>query len=169
MKTLIILRHAKTEPHNPGRDHERELTARGRRDADRIGAYLAENDIIPDFILCSDAARAQQTLNEVAPHLPKDIPTRIERKFYDAESSALFQNVRDVDDASSKVMLVGHNPGLENLARGLIGDTRSAKAMKLREKFPTAAVAVIDFDIPRWSDLAWSAGQLDDFAVPADL
>jgi phosphohistidine phosphatase len=169
MKKLMILRHAKAEPHDARRDHQRELTHGGREDAVRMGAYLADNDIIPQLVLCSDAARARQTLEAVAPYLPKGVPQRIERKLYDAESSALLGDLRDIDDAFDAVMFIGHNPGLEDLARGLVRDPSSRFAVEMRRKFPTAALAVIDLDIESWADLSWETGHVIEFVKPADL
>jgi len=169
MKTLMILRHAKAQPHDEERDRERGLAASGREACARVGAFMNENALFPDFILVSDSARTRQTLDGIAPFLPKDIPIRHDRRLYLAESPALLSQLRAVEGRYDKVLLIGHSPGCEDLALGLLHSAETKLARKMKKKFPTAALAVLEISIPQWSDLAWGSAHLDLFVAPSDL
>ena len=170
MKTLLILRHAKAEPQGKAEsDHDRALTHQGQDSAARMGVYLREKDLIPDLIYCSDAVRTVETLQRITPCLADGIPQIIDKKFNLAEGSALLRSIKSSEDKYQRIMLVGHNPGCEVLALTVLKDHNTAPAMTLRNKFPPAALAVLNFDIDQWSDLEAGIGCLVDLVSPREL
>jgi len=170
MRILYLLRHAKSDRGNPDlSDIDRPLAARGRRDAPAMAAYMDEQRYRPDLILCSPAARTRETLASLRPVLGSDIRVEYDPKLYLGSPDVLLRRLRDVEEAVASVLLVGHNPGLERLAGALAprGDRRALARM--REKFPTCALAVIHLQIDRWEQADVSTGTLTDFMVPAGL
>jgi phosphohistidine phosphatase len=168
MKRLILFRHAKSA-YPPGvDDHERPLDARGRRDAPRMGAYLAAEQLLPDLVLVSSAARTRETFALAAPALGP-LESREEPRIYEAPAERLLGVVRETPDAVRTLMLVGHNPGLEDLARTLIGFGDRYAFARLQQKYPTAGVAVIDLDAESWGEIVPREGRLDRFVTPKGL
>jgi phosphohistidine phosphatase len=163
MKTLLILRHAKTQPDAPQGDKARELKERGHRDAAAMGAYLRKEIGTPDAIVTSDAVRARQTAEIVARELNFDRPLVIEPRIYTADEGQLLDVVRQLPNESDTVILVGHNPGFEVLAASLSG--RDEDEVRL----PTAAVARLDFDLPGWSDVRPGSGAWRGITTPSSL
>jgi phosphohistidine phosphatase len=173
MKMLYILRHAKSDQGDGSiRDHDRPLNARGREAAPRMGAYLKAKHAKPDLILCSTARRTVETCDLVRPSLG-DVMVAYERGLYLAEDAALIERLRRVGDDIGSVMMIGHNPGLEALANGLSASPKSEVEEKMhrrmREKFSTCALAVIQFDGKSWREIKPGAGVLVDFMRPRDL
>src|SRR5262245_58948257 len=116
MQRLYLLRHAKSSWKDPDlADHDRPLARRGRRASGAIAAYLRERDIEPELVLCSSARRTRETLERLEPVLGSPA-VRIEPELYAAGASALLERLRRVPDAVGSVMLIGHNPGMEDLA-----------------------------------------------------
>ena len=170
MKTLYLLRHAKSDWGEPGLDdHDRPLDARGERAAAVIGIHFAQQRYQPSLVLCSSARRTRQTLESLLPHLPGHPELVFERGIYMASCAALLSRVREIDDAKSAVLLIGHNPGIADLARTLVGSGEPASLRRLASRFPTAASAVCEFDLERWGDLRPRAGRLLAYATPKDL
>jgi phosphohistidine phosphatase len=170
VKTLLLLRHAKSSWDHPGlADHDRPLAARGRRDAPRIGRYLADIGLLPERVLCSTANRTQATWERVQAALPRELPLRLESAIYGADVAELMDLIRHQDDDCSSVMLIGHNPGLEMLADRLIGSGSQELRRDLRMKYPTAALAEIRFAIDHWAELAPHTGELLRYIRPSDL
>jgi phosphohistidine phosphatase len=170
MRTLYLLRHAKSDRGNSDlSDIDRPLAPRGRRDAPAMASYMTEQRYRPDLILCSPAARTRETLELLQPVLGSDIAVDYDRKLYLGSPDVLLRRLRDVDEAVASVMLIGHNPGLERLAGALAprGDRRALARM--REKFPTCALAVMHLQIDRWEQADLGTGTLTDFMVPAGL
>jgi phosphohistidine phosphatase len=168
VRTLLLLRHAKsswTDPQLP--DHERPLAPRGVRAAQLIAAYLNEAGLAPEIVLCSSARRAQQTLELVAAAFRGSPQVLVERDLYDADPDDLMTRLQLVDQAVSSLMLIGHNPALEELARMLAGDGDSAALDQLAEKFPTAALAILT--VKDWADLQWGGAYLTHVIVPRSL
>jgi phosphohistidine phosphatase len=173
MKRLILLRHAKTEPENKGGDHARELTARGKDDAFLIGRCLAESGFAVDFVLCSTSARTRQTWDIIAPLLVTRPSVEFLDPLYLAPAKRIVTIVDRAPDTVGTVMLVGHNPGIEEAAALLARkpDTSEERAhlKNMREKFPTGAFAVLDFDADRWKEAAPHLGALAAFMRPKFL
>jgi phosphohistidine phosphatase len=154
MKSLLILRHAKAQPDAPHGDHPRELTKRGRRNATAMGAHIRALAGTPDAIVTSDARRAFQTAELAAAAMEFDHPLTIEPRIYDADLDDLLAVVRNLPDEAATVVLVGHNPGFEELAEELA--TRDADEVVL----PTAGLAHLEFDVGQWHDVQPGTGRL---------
>jgi phosphohistidine phosphatase len=172
---LFLLRHAKSDRASSKsvEDHERPLNARGHAAAPRIGAYMASKHYVPERILCSSAQRTRETLDLVLPHLLPRPETVFTRSLYLAPWPALLAQVQKTSDEVGSLLLVGHNPGIEQLAVACALNPRlpaeRARGETLAEKFPTAALAVFDFEAPRWRDIKPGEGRLVDFVRPKDL
>jgi phosphohistidine phosphatase len=148
MDRLILMRHGKAEQHAAsGGDFERALAPRGQNDAALMGKVLAKADLSPDLALVSSARRTRETWEAAAPAFPN---TRVEtrRDLYHAEAQDVLAAIREEAPDSGTVMVVGHNPGLHELAMRLAmgGPADPAKLAQLRGKFPTATVAVFSID-----------------------
>ena len=172
MRRLLLLRHAKTETDAPsGKDFDRRLDDRGRLDAALIGAWLSRNPPLPDLVCVSTAVRAQQTWSLVAAAMPAAKPTVASLdELYGAGLSELLAVIRGaaVEDPE-QLMLVGHNPGLHEMALSLIGGGDAAGRKALADNLPTGSVVVIDFPIEDWNDVAFRDGQLVQFVSPKRL
>jgi phosphohistidine phosphatase len=170
MKRLVLLRHAKSSQGSARQDdHERAIHPRGERAAAAVGVFLAQEGVRPELVLCSSARRTLETWRRVGRELGGDPELSIERELYLAPAPALLERLRRVDDAVSCVLVVGHNPGTEDLARALAGRGDAQALAQLREKFPTAAVADLRIRSHRWSDLAPGVAELRSFATPKEL
>jgi phosphohistidine phosphatase len=174
VKRLLLLRHAKAEPADAGiEDHERDLTARGRDDAAKLGRYIEKCGYAPDLVLASTARRTVETVGQATDALAS--PQRIDylEALYLAEPDVILSVIRLAPDKMGCVMVAGHNPGLERLATALAREPVMRKERDrfdlIEEKFPTAALAVLDFDVGRWRDVAPAQGKLVDFVRPRDL
>ena len=172
MKSLTILRHAKSGWDAPvDRDFDRPINARGRRGAELIGETWKKSGWPLDWIIASPAVRVTETLDHFQPAAGlADIEPHWERRVYLASAATLLDVVREAGGASDHLMLVGHNPGLEDLAMMLVPyDTANPARMAIEEKLPTASLVRITFDIDQWSALAEDIGTLDTFIRPRDL
>lgn len=170
MLTLSLLRHAKSDWSTPGMDDfDRPLAPRGQEAAPRMGAYMAHEGLKPQLILCSAAVRTRQTLDLVLPHLAGKPEISFERGLYLASASSLLHRLQQVPDAIAHVMLVGHDPGMHEVAMALAGHGEAASLRALARKFPTAGLAVIAFDAVHWSDCAARTGRLLRFVTPKTL
>jgi phosphohistidine phosphatase len=162
-RQLIVLRHAKAE-RGPYPDHDRPLTARGRVDALAAGRWLAEQKLHPDLTVCSTAVRAKETWALAAAELGDGVRTLYERAVYGADEEELLQVLREVDPDARRVVLCGHNPGLQYLVLALAGSGSEENLLRARENFGTAAVAVLD--IPgKWAKLAEGSAELTAMTV----
>lgn len=170
MPTLLVLRHAKSSWAEPGMDdHERPLDARGARDAPRMALHLAHAAPRPARVLCSTAVRARQTLDAVLAALPAPPPPVVlEPELYLAPAARLLARVRRLPPPTEAALLVGHNPGLEDLVRGLAGDGDEASAERLAEGLKTATLAVLRFP-GTWSALEPGGARLEALVRPRDL
>src|SRR5215813_3222366 len=152
MKTLYLLRHAKSSWDDPGlKDFDRPLNERGLKAAPKVGAYMRKEKIHPDLVLSSPALRARQTTTLVCEAAGLSSVVNFDERIYEASAPRLFEIVSQFEARLSAVMMVGHNPGFEELLAALTGDAR---------RLPTAALACIEFDIEQWSDVAAGEGRL---------
>ena len=161
MKTLLLLRHAKSSwkvPDQP--DFERPLNARGERAAPLMGRYLRRQRIEPSLILCSPAERARQTAALFAGAARLGCELRYDERIYEASAQRLLEVFAQADEGADTVLLVGHNPGLEELLLLLTGEVRL---------MPTAALAKIDLAVDKWGKVKEQAGRLDWLVRPKDL
>jgi phosphohistidine phosphatase len=171
MLTLLLLRHAKSSWDDPQLDdHDRPLAKRGVRDAARIGSYIMEHDLTPDLVLCSDAVRTRATLTLVLSRLGTATPLiAYDRALYLAEPAGILGRIAEVDASSSRVMVIWHNPGMHALALGLTGAGSSKSLSQLALRFPTAALAVIEFDVGGWDRVKARQGTLRAYVSPKGL
>ena len=163
---LWLLRHAKSSWDDTGLpDVARPLAPRGQDAADRMRDYLAAEGIEPELVLCSSATRARETLARVLPGLGTDLQVLIEPELYTFDADVLLGRLSRVPDEVASVMLVGHNPAIEELAVRIAA--RGDRLHDLSEKYPTAGLAEIEFPTGTWSTI--EPGALTRFVVPRDL
>lgn len=172
MKRLFLLRHAKAQPADGGtEDFDRTLMLSGMQDAAAMARHLRRNGHRPDLILCSAAARTSQTAELVLQQIETEIEYR--DNLYLADPGRILAAVRAAPAPVSALMMVGHNPGMEDLATQLAREPVRSKERsryeQLEEKFPTCALAILDFDAGRWRDIAPATGKLVEFVRPKDL
>lgn len=145
MKTLLVMRHAKSSWKNTGlADHDRPLNKRGKQDAPRMGSVLREEGLVPDLIISSSAKRAQMTVEAVVAESGCMGEVRISRELYASGPEAYLEALQALEDEFERVMIVGHNPDLEELLEILSGEA---------EILPTAALAQVELDIDSWQEL----------------
>ena len=171
MKTLAVLRHAKSSWDQPNvDDFDRPLNERGWKAARRIGNELKHRKLRFDLCLASPAARVRETLDglsETYGELP--FPVRFEQQVYLASCATLLELIRDVDDEVGALLLVGHNPGLEQLVAMLTQDDKDGLRSRVEHKVPTAAVAVIELPSDCWADVQPGSGKLVELLLPKEL
>ena len=159
---LALLRHAKSSWDDPDLDdHDRPLTGRGRRAAASIGKYMRRKGIVPDLVLCSSATRAVQTLKLL--QLGPGPEILIEDELYGASVAEMLARLRRVPDRVASVLLIGHNPGIFDLAVTLADDQQSIDA------FPTAALADLRLPLDSWADLFPNVATVHAFVTPRSL
>lgn len=162
MKTLLILRHAKSSWSNSSlSDHDRPLKKRGKRDAPRMGRLLRDQELLPDLVISSSARRALDTAESAVAASGCDGQVEVTRAFYHADSEAYLDRLRQLPEGIDRVLIVGHNPGMEELLLQLTG---------ARERMPTAALAQVNLPIEEWGDISLdSSGSLENLWLPRDL
>jgi len=169
-KQLVLLRHAKSNWDDPLlADFDRPLAKRGRKASKRVAAWLKKQHIRPDLVLCSPAVRTRETLDLIAEAIGDKVPAVYDKALYLAEAEDLFACVRQVDGAVACVMVIGHNPGMQDLAVALVRPSARKNRAKLAAKFPTASVACFKLPIASWADLQPAQAVLTKFVRPADL
>ncbi|WP_371614338.1 histidine phosphatase family protein [Streptomyces sp. NBC_00454] len=165
---LVLLRHAKSAWPDVA-DHERPLGPRGLRDAPAAGRWLRDAGCLPSLVICSTARRARETWALAAGELGAEVPVRFDERVYAAEPEDLLEVVSEVPEEVGTLLLVGHNPGLEDLAvtlaREALDPAEAGALERLSEKFPTSAIAVLACP-GSWQELAPGSARLTDFAVP---
>jgi phosphohistidine phosphatase len=168
MRWLTLLRHAKSGWDTPvARDFDRPLNARGRKAARAMGREMRRLGLGFDLVLASPAVRVTETLTEVAQGYGAAVDTRFDETNYLASVDTLLALVRAVDDSDARLLLVGHNPGMEQLALLLSG--AGSLRDEIAAKYPTAALAEIGFDAVHWRDIAPGKGMLARFIRPREL
>jgi phosphohistidine phosphatase len=169
MRRLFLIRHAKAEPSVGRDDYERTLTNRGRADARRMAQALAARRMLPDLLVHSGAARARETAEILAAEWSRRVELQEEAGLYDATETMLFARTRALPDARRRVGLVAHNPGLAALATALAGSGAEPELRRLAAKYPTGAVAALDFSVRRWEDVERNSAMLALYLTPAEL
>ena len=167
MKTLYLLRHAKSSWDDPGlADHDRPLAPRGRKAAKLIAKHLRSSEIAPALVLCSPARRTRETLEAIAPALGDDGAVEFEHDIYGASAGELLDRLREIPDTIESAMLIGHNPSIQTLALTLAGGGGDLETLGLKD--PTGALATLTFE-GSWADLDPGAAELAGFVRPRDL
>ena len=166
LRRLIVLRHAKSAWPDGVTDHRRPLAPRGLRDAPAAGRALADADCLPDLALCSTAVRARQTWELAAAQWGTPPPVRHDPRLYAADVPELLEAVREVSAQTKTLLLIGHNPGLEELVLHLAGDGLDDALDEVRTKFPTSAIAVLAWHGDGWRSLGPGTALLTDMMVP---
>lgn len=166
-RRLYLLRHAKSSWTHPElADHDRPLAGRGRRAAAAMAHHMAEQRIVPELVLCSTARRTRETYERIEAALA-GAPVRYEHRLYEASAEDLLERVRAVPDESNSVLLIGHNPAIEQLALQLARP--SPERDDLQSKFPTAALATLELTGSHWHDLQPGCTTLIAYVRPRDL
>ena len=162
MKTLLILRHAKSSWKDQTlSDHDRPLNKRGKKDGPRIGRLLSDEMLVPDLICCSSAVRAMATAEAAANACDYEGEIRVTRALYHAGTDTYFEALNNLEDGYRRVMFVGHNPGSEELLEALNG---------VRESMTTAALAQVILDVDRWREVdEFTSGRLANLWWPKEL
>lgn len=169
MRRLMLLRHAKSGWPEGITDAERPLEERGRRSAPEIGKFLASQKLIPDLVLVSGAARTRQTWELIAPAFGQELDIRFEAALYGAGADAILEFARRTPQTILTLLIVGHNPGLENLARAFAQSGDADAIRRIKKKYPTTGLAVIELPIDDWTKAAPPAGRLEMFVTPKSL
>ncbi len=170
MRRLLLFRHAKAERSVAGAsDLDRALIERGRKDAGKLGAYMASHGLIPERVILSPAARCQQTWKYASDPMKPAPAAMSAEKLYDATPHAILAVIKDASASAHSLLVCGHNPGVQEVALMLIatGDIDAREA--LREKMPTSGLVVIDFAIDDWARLHPASGRLERFVSPKSL
>lgn len=172
MLTLYLLRHAKSSWEESGQpDFDRPLNPRGRRQAPLIGRFMVANDMQPEMILCSAARRTRETMAALLTSFDRDITIRIERDLYElGEGMTLLTRLAALPVGTRRVLVIGHNPVMEDCALSLIGpggDDDAAREMAL--KYPTGGLAHFRLDIDAFAEITERRGQLLSFTTPRSL
>jgi phosphohistidine phosphatase len=167
---IYLLRHTKSSWDDPGlADHERPLAKRGREAARLLRDHFRDAGVTPDLVLCSSAVRAIETLEGVRGGLSPGTRVEIEAGLYGAGVDALLRRLKALPETVGAVMLVGHNPAIEELAAELAGGEGNEDARaRMHAKYPTGGLATLGFDGP-WSELDWDGANLEAFVVPKQL
>jgi phosphohistidine phosphatase len=170
MRTLYLLRHAKSSWKEEGlSDRERPLAPRGIKAAGTMASHMRATGVHPALVLCSSARRTRETLDLVAAGFAGPFERSVEDELYGATADDLLSRLRQVPDATRSVMVIGHNPGLEDLATQLAGDGEGPALDQLGRKFPTAALATFDLADTAWSEVGRGQAYLSGLTVPRTL
>jgi phosphohistidine phosphatase len=170
LKTIFLLRHAKSswdEPHLE--DYQRPLAPRGISAAPRMGRYMLREGLIPQRVLCSGARRARESWELVSGPLEGNIPVEYIPAIYHGSSVTVKEMIQRLPDGETSVLFVGHNPTFHHLALLLAGSGNEAALRQLQFKYPTGALAILDFEVDMWSRIRDGTGYLRDFIRPKAL
>jgi phosphohistidine phosphatase len=170
MKTLILLRHAKSGWDDPiRRDFDRPLNPKGRKAARRVGRELRAQGVTFDAVVASPAVRVVETLADFGEGYGSPIQPRYDGRIYLGSVATLLDVVREADDEAERLLLVGHNPGVERLAMLLTRADGDGLRSEVSEKYPTATVAEIRLPAEHWRDVEAGTGWIERFVRPRDL
>lgn len=171
MKRLTLFRHAKSGWDEPvTRDFDRPLNAKGRRAAMLMGRHMRDLGLSFDRVLASPAVRVTETLDAMLEGYGRRLTPVWDRRVYLASAAMLLELVQDTPDEAESLLLVGHNPGIEDLVLTLVPDAGAhGPRGEIEEKYPTASVAEIGFARACWADVEPGSGRLIRFVRPRDL
>jgi phosphohistidine phosphatase len=166
MRRLLLLRHAKSDWPDGVDDKLRPLAERGRGDAPEMGKAIAKAGVAPDLAMISAAVRTRETWDLISPYLGKNVSARFETGLYGASEKTILEYIRTAPDDIETLMMVGHNPGMERLARSFAKSGDPDAIRRVEKKYPTCALAVIELPISHWKDATPPAGRLEMFLTP---
>jgi len=170
MLRLLLMRHAKSDWSDGSlADVDRPLNGRGKRAATAMGRYMRQEALSPDLILCSAAQRTRETLARLLPSLPRQTTIRTLSSLYVDSETDYIGHIRHYGDGSATLMVIGHNPATEDTAMELTGTAASGSLQELQHKFPSGALAVMDFEMEDWAGLLPETGYLERFIIPRSL
>jgi phosphohistidine phosphatase len=171
MKKLTLLRHAKSGWDDPvARDFDRPLNARGQRGARTMGRYMRDEGLEFDHVIASPAARVIETLDGLWEGYGRALSPQFDKRAYLASAVTLLDIVGEAPEDAQSILLCGHNPGMEDMVLMLVPDRAGDEGRdSVEEKFPTAALAELRFDVARWADVKPGGGRLTRFVRPRDL
>lgn len=170
MLRLLLLRHAKSDWGNPALgDIDRPLNARGRAAAQTMASYLVAEALIPEHILCSVARRTRETLSHLAVALDHQCQIELRKDLYLQNEDSYLSIIRGFDGSVQNMLIIGHNPAIEDTAQKLIGVGDQTFINDLETKYPSGGLAVIDFEVESWGDISPAGGRLERFVKPRDL
>ncbi len=169
-RVLVLMRHAKSAWGGGfSSDSERPLDERGRRAAPVMASYLADTGAVPDLVLCSSALRARQTLDRMVHDFDPRPEIRSDDGLYLAEHREILSRIRAIEATWRKVLVIGHNPGLQILAARLVGRANPAEAARVEAKFPTAGLVHLAVTLENWQDLSPDTIAAATFVAPKHL
>lgn len=161
MKTLLLLRHAKSSKDDPSlKDFDRPLNARGKKDTQLIGTYIRNQKMNADLVISSPAERARQTAELVLKSAGLKVELTFDKRIYEASGRRFLNVISQVEDTANTVILIGHNSGFEELFEALIGEARH---------LPTASLTCIELDVEKWSKVRTGVGYLKWLVAPKEL
>ncbi|AKR54416.1 Phosphohistidine phosphatase SixA [Devosia sp. H5989] len=167
MLRLMLFRHAKSDWPRDVDDRDRPLSERGRKAAPQMGRFMAEAGLVPGLVLVSPARRTRETWERASETMGDDLPAmREDSRLYLAPFGLLLKVIGETPPSVPSLMLVGHQPGLQELAIRLVGSGGIEDRTALGAHFPTAALAVIDFEQEAWPDILPASGRLERFVTP---
>lgn len=170
MKTLTLLRHAKSGWDDPvARDFDRPLNAKGKRAAQAVGRHIRDLDLMFDHVVASPAVRVGETLDAIVAGYGRKLAPVWERRIYLASAATLLDVVHELPATAERVLLVGHNPGLEDLVLMLVPAATGSLRGVVEEKYPTATLAEMTFDVAGWDAVRPGAATLTRVIRPRDL
>jgi phosphohistidine phosphatase len=171
LKILGLYRHAKSDWHDArARDFDRPLNKRGRKGAELMGRHIATQGIGWDRIIASPAVRVAETVELGAKAAGKTLPANWDRRIYLASSATLLDLLHEQEGDPDAILMIGHNPGLEDLIFDLVPDDGTSPLRDIvEEKFPTAAYAVLELDVENWAEVREGGGRLVHLTRPRDL
>ena len=170
MKILTLLRHAKSTWDDPvARDFDRPLNSRGRKAARVVGRAMRDQGLKFDAVIASPAVRVVETLRDVSDGYGHSLDPEQDPNLYLASPAVLLDRIHHIDDGVERLLVVGHNPGLEQLVLLLTGSDHDGLKREVELKYPTATLAEICFAVDHWADVAKGAGTLTRFIRPRDL
>tara|TARA_Y100000590_G_scaffold220753_1_gene249830 strand:- start:1392 stop:1904 length:513 start_codon:yes stop_codon:yes gene_type:complete len=170
MKTIFLLRHAKSSWDNTKlEDFDRPLATRGIKSCKKIGKFFKKKKLVPDIVYCSTAVRAKQTWDLINRIVEKKKNIIYEDQLYMANSSIFMNFVKKTNDNFKTLMIVSHNPGIENFAIELIKNKESDFYKDINLKYPTGGIAIINFKLKHWSKMNYETGDIYEFIKPREL
>lgn len=169
MKSLFVLRHAKSDAHGGGRDFDRPLNARGRDDARRLGRDLAQRAVRFDAVVASPAVRVLETLAGIEVGSGGPLSPRFDQRIYSASEVMLAAIVRETDDSVDSLLLVGHNPAVHTLVLALTEDDPDGLRGQVSARYSAGALSEITLQIEHWSAIGEQLGRIVRFVAPDDL